>query len=142
MDGLPSSRCREVSLPSPMLSDEGGFTLIEALAALAILALMLSALYPSLSAAGLSLSRVDARMGALQLASSLAEEQSVLRVLKPGVTRGRQGDYRWQITVANLPDEQAIEVSGGWRLYQVDVAVTWPPQRSVRLQSLQLAKPP
>ena len=119
-----------------------GFTLIEALVALTVLAISLAAFSPSFGAAVRNFSRLEDRLAAVQLATSLLEEQSSVRALVPGVTRGRHGSYSWQVAITPAAEEVAPAVTAPWVLFELVVLVEWAPQRRLQMQTLHLGRLP
>jgi prepilin-type N-terminal cleavage/methylation domain-containing protein len=112
-----------------------GFTLLEILVAMAILALALLAMV-QLSAQGLRLLRLSEEyQGAVRLADRLA------RVVDPEgerVETGQQGLLRWErrISLVPVPDELTAAAGPRPRLYSVSIAVGWGPKRTLELTSL------
>lgn len=112
-----------------------GFTLLEVLVAMAILALALVAM-TQLSAQGLRLLRLsEDYQGAVRLADHLA------RVAEPDEERvetGQQGPLRWERRIALVPVPDELTAGAGLRprLYAVSVAVAWGEKRSLELTSL------
>ena len=112
-----------------------GFTLLEVLVAMAILALGLVAMM-QLSAQGLRLLRLsEDYQGAVRLADRLA------RTVEPdreGVETGQQGSHRWErrVSLVPVPDELTVGAGQGPRLYAVTVSVGWGARRTLELTSL------
>ena len=118
-----------------------GFSLIEVLAALVILALGLGSLYAAFNNALGAAGRADSHLAATLLAQSLLDQQTAGRVFKPGVTRGRQDRFSWTMAIEPADQELApTAVAGSWQLIRMAVTVAWPRQRQVRLETLHLAK--
>jgi len=72
-----------------------GFTLIETLAAFAILSIALIALFVGASGAIRSEARTRFELAALRLARTRLEEAGIVSPLSPGVSRGRSGTFSW-----------------------------------------------
>jgi prepilin-type N-terminal cleavage/methylation domain-containing protein len=89
---------------------QGGFSLVEMLAALVILGLALGALYQAASGATRN-ARVSAEYA---IATTLAEsELDAFLISRPdaGVTqRGRYGDYEWERWVELIPEREAAHL--------------------------------
>lgn len=122
---------------------EGGFSLVEVLAALAILGLALGTLYPVFrTALGLA-GRADDHLAGIELAQSLLDQQTAERRAMPGASRGKQGRHSWTVTVepADGPSVPAAgaPARGTWRLQRIVVTVTWPPQGQAQLETLHLS---
>lgn len=146
-----SSRCRDRdahagAAATRLTEREAGFSLIEVLAALVILAAALSTLYPTFGSSLRALQAADGHLAARQLAQSLIEEQTLAREVRNGETRGRLGDYRWSVSIAPADEELVPDPGAGkWRLHRLAVEVAWGEGRagrSFRLETLQLAKSP
>jgi general secretion pathway protein I len=116
-----------------------GFTLIEALAAIVILALALSALLSAHDSGLRGATTIDDHLKARLLAQSLLAQFSVQRVPQ-SPARGRNGRFTWTVaftpyagTGATLP-----QATGDWKLHELTVTVAWPLRRQVELRTLRL----
>jgi general secretion pathway protein I len=109
---------------------QGGFSLVEMLAALVILGLALGALYQAASGATRN-ARVSAEYA---IATTLAEsELDAFLISRPdaGVTqRGRYGDYEWERWVELIPEREESGI--GW----MHIIVSWPGESRRRTLSL------
>jgi prepilin-type N-terminal cleavage/methylation domain-containing protein len=108
-----------------MRVSDSGYTILETLVALAILATMLVALY---AAGGPSLNliaRSHAMENATLLAQSKLDELSADRDALPAESAGafENTDFHWQIVAHNVPSHMAASRS---RLQDVELTVTWP----------------
>jgi general secretion pathway protein I len=120
-----------------------GFTLIEALAAIVILALSLSAL---LAAHDMSLRgavALDDHLHARLLAQSLLAQWSQHRTAQ-AASQGRSGRFSWTVSVAPLAGAGGAPRSenGQWMLHELIVTVAWPPRREIKLNTLRLLRVP
>lgn len=150
-DACRSCRRREPgTLAAALGAGSPGFSLLEVLAALTILAMGLSALYGSFGSAIRASDRSGERLVAVQLAQSLLEQHTAGRAFGDRVMRGRQGSYQWVVTVEPVEDEARPALSGPqpsqpaspWQLQQIAVTVTWPRERRFQLETLHLARAP
>ncbi|NMG70951.1 type IV pilus modification PilV family protein [Parazoarcus communis] len=111
-----------LSRHAPLPSGQAGFSLLEMIVAMAIMAFSLGALY---NAAGGSVKGVQAaeqRAGALFLAQSLLDAHGT--VPAGGLTeQGTVDGMRWQLSAVPYPTGR--EASPGWPLYRVEVRVEW-----------------
>jgi prepilin-type N-terminal cleavage/methylation domain-containing protein len=138
-----------------------GFSLLEVLAALTILAFALSALYNSFGTAIRARDTATQRLAATQLAQSLLSQQILNRVIEPAVSSGRVGMYQWLISIRPFEvepptpagdarsrleqkekDRAASPPPDQWTLFEISITVSWPRNRSMRLDTLHLAKVP
>jgi general secretion pathway protein I len=81
---------------------EAGFTLIEVLVALAVLAVVLGAIGSVVGTTVKSIRSVDRRLPLLETAQSLVASLPDRNALKPGTETGGSGGYRWRIDVVPL----------------------------------------
>lgn len=122
-------------------SKKNGFTLIEVVVALAVLALSLGALYESF---GWSLRRTAAlerREGAWLTAQSLLAEIRGRPQLRPGTEPGEStGGLKWVSHIAQH-DASSI-VQGSLAVFDVTIEVSWGggSGHSIRLQSMELSR--
>jgi len=131
------SRCR--STQPARSTGSRGFTLIEALAAIVILALALSALLPAHDTGLRGATAIDEHLQARLLAQSLLAQRSLQRSPE-APSEGRSGRFAWTVTVApyagtgGTPSQQPDQ----WVLYELTVTVAWPLRRQVHLSTLRL----
>ena len=117
-----------------------GFTLIEILVALAILAVILAVFAQVLSGSVLSSRRIDAETQALLVARSTMERIGRDLPLQPGATSGKlAGGGRWSLrispaTVAGRPGANLTGVT----TYLIVLTVTNPPFSPITLTSLRI----
>jgi general secretion pathway protein I len=115
-----------------------GFTLIEALAAIVILALALSALLSAHDTGLRGAAAMDDHLQARLLAQSLLAQWSVDRTLQAS-SRGQSGRFAW--TVSARPygaPVGAADQKVPWMLHELTVTIAWPPARQVQLRTLRL----
>jgi prepilin-type N-terminal cleavage/methylation domain-containing protein len=134
--GLPAESRRQ-----PSTEPEAGFSLLETLCALAILAIALTGLFQAHSAGLRATSAADdyaqARILAHSvLASALAAGPGIL----PAPATGQDGALRWSLRVAEARDSWAAVTSDKWRLHHIRVAVELPGSRRIELRGLKLAR--
>lgn len=121
-------------------SGDAGFTLLETLLAMVILAMSLTALYQSTVTSTRAISAADLHMEARLLADTLLAEQSSLVAPKPGITNGKFRDLQWQVTMEPATAAWAqTSAESGWMAYLVTVKVQWPPNRSLILVGVRTA---
>jgi general secretion pathway protein I len=116
---------------------QAGFTLIEVLVALAILSLAVVASIQGF-AQGLRLLKLS---GDHQEAMLLAD-QKVREVVefKEGRDGGIEGRLRWERTLRSLETPDLAPAGGlpSGRVYEIDVRVSWDPQRQVEIRTLRM----
>lgn len=111
---------------------DAGFTLIEALVALAILGVALAAVLRAYGAGFRAAERAEAQTQALLIAESkLAEAAATVR--EAGELRGTEGAYAWRVTAAPHEAEGADKP-----LLRLEVRVAGPDGGEVRLATLRL----
>ena len=126
--------------PAEGHSSTPGFTLIEILVALAILAVILAVFAQVLSGSVLSSRRIDAETQALLVARSTMERIGRDLPLQPGATSGKlAGGGRWSLrispaTVAGRPPANLTGVT----TYLIVLTVTKPPFSPITLTSLRI----
>jgi hypothetical protein len=113
--------------------------LLEALIAIAILALSLSVLMPSHNAGLRALAAVDQHLQARLLAQSLLAELPHDRRLRAGTMEGNFDQFAWTLSISPLDSQQPRGASvGGWVLYRLALVVSWPRNRRIELQTLRM----
>lgn len=110
---LPSQALR----PTPEPDGASGFTLLEVLVALVILALAVGALTGAIAQSTASVQRVDAQLHAVALADGILAGLGRDMPLKAGMSRGQDGALSWQLSIT--PQQEA-----GVVLARVDLTVT------------------
>ena len=117
-----------------------GFTLIEILVALAILAVILAVFAQVLSGSVLSSRRIDAETQALLVARSTMERIGRDLPLQPGATSGKlAGGGRWSLRIspATVAGRPAANLTGV-ATYLIVLTVTKPPFSPITLTSLRI----
>src|SRR5580704_10219830 len=86
-----------------------GFTLIEVLVAIAVLAVVLGAIGGVVGNTVRTIHSVDRRLPLLETAQSLIASLPARDALQPGTQSGTSGDFRWRIDAVlldrNVPDD-------------------------------------
>jgi general secretion pathway protein I len=98
-----------------------GFTLIEVLVAIAVLAVVLGAIGAVVGNTVRTIHSVDRRLPLLETAQSLIASLPTRDALQPGTQSGTSGDFRWRIDavllnsdavlLSNVPDNAAAVLS-------------------------------
>ena len=101
--------------------NQAGFSLIEVVVALTIVALMLGAIYQVSNGAVRSTVRTDNYLRALAMAQSRLAEASAMPVLKVGTVLGSSDGVAWSRSIRFF---EAPPPSADTRVYQVSVIAT------------------
>ena len=136
------------SHPDPLPAKSGergkataGFTLLEALIAIVILALSLSALLSLYSTGLRGINVIAGQLRARLLAQSVMAELSYDRALRPGTLEGRFDQFAWTLSVTPFEDGDADpRQPGPWTMHQLDLTVSWPVGRRFELQTLRMLR--
>jgi general secretion pathway protein I len=92
-----------------------GFTLIEVLVAIAVLAVVLGAIGAVVGNTVRTIHSVDRRLPLLETAQSLIAALPARDALQPGTQSGTSGEFRWRIDAVllngNVPDNAAAALS-------------------------------
>jgi prepilin-type N-terminal cleavage/methylation domain-containing protein len=119
---------------------QAGFTLLEALVALALVLAFASVVGPHLSQARRIMANADGRVAAQVLLRSLLnapfDRSSLTRTPREGETSG----LRWRI------DTEPADASRGrdqpnWSAFRVVTSVTWAPGQVIMAETIRLGKP-
>ncbi|QMU60533.1 MAG: prepilin-type N-terminal cleavage/methylation domain-containing protein [Gammaproteobacteria bacterium] len=122
---------------------EGGFTLLETLVALSVLAISLGVVYQVFSSALQSSTLADDYAQASMYADSHLAEIGKKVHLLPGVTEGAYNKrYRWKLEVQPLDGSSSRSIVETVKRYQVVLNIYWQArrgQRSIRATTFRLA---
>ena len=141
---VPAARFCHSRFPFPH-SRQGGFSLLEVIAAIMLLAIAFTALM-KVAGASISLSQnAAAHSEAAMYARSLLDSAFVGEPIKPGSSSGRfDQQYRWQLNVTPWNEAGIAAPDAPLHLYQLDLNVLWGPSahpRSAHFRTLRLAGP-
>ena len=121
---------------------QAGFTLVEVVVALALLAIVMTTVFRLQSSALLWLARADEGERAAIIADGLLAQLGIGQPLRPGErTAGRAGDYLWTIETAPYAGTEPAGPRPD-RLVQVRIAVGSPGRPAFELVTLRLASGP
>ena len=137
--GLPAAS-RQPPCAEP--EAEAGFSLLETLCALTILAIALVGLFQAHSAGLRATTAADDYARARILAHSILASALAGPGILPAPATGREGAFRWSVSVAEARESWSTISSDTWRLHHIRVAVEWPRSRTVELRGLKLARLP
>ena len=139
--GSPAVSASSRAARSAEAASEAGFTLLEVLVALTVLALSLTVFYPAFTASVRGIATIDGHVAARQIAAGLIEEQGLGRTMTMGTTQGRDGPHRWRLSVGPSPEGLGPAATlGDWALFEITATVDWPPQHRFQLTVHRLGK--
>lgn len=117
-----------------------GFTLIEVVVALAVLALVLGAIGAMIGTTVKGARSTAAKLPLLETAQSLLASLPERAALRPGTQTGSSGGYRWRMDVAPLGAVEAPDVPGTpkWVPFIVTLRVQGNDGPPVRLDTIRL----
>ena len=141
--GLPAaSRQPPCTEPDALrsASAEAGFSLLESLAALTILAVALVGLFQAHSAGLRAATAADDTAQARILAHSVLASAMAGPGILPRPATGQEGAFRWSLSVTEAREGWAEITSRKWRLHHIRVAVEWSRGRRIELRGLKLAR--
>lgn len=128
-----------------MTSGDKGFTLVEVLVALVVLAVTAVALLQSFAGGLRASDGARQRAHAMLLAQSTLATVGVELALAPGIVNGRFDDrFAWQVAIA--PEEEGgggSDDGSAIKAMAVTVTISWPPgapRGSIQLRSTRLAR--
>jgi len=128
---------------------EAGFTLIEVLVAIAVLAVVLGAIGAVVGSTVKGIRSVDQKLPLLETARSLMASLPGREALQPGTQTGRSGEYRWRIDAVALtvpaPDLFAADAqtpAPKWTPLAITVQVQGNEGPPVRLDTVRLIPRP
>ena len=130
-------------------SGRAGFTLLEALVALALLLAFAAAAAPLFHHGRRVLVRGDGEVRAELILHSLLAKPLQTDEIDTGGFEGETGGFRWRVTIepfegAALAAPAEVDTKTppyDWRLYRVAARVVWADDQSVGGDTLQLARP-
>jgi general secretion pathway protein I len=120
-----------------------GFTLIEVLVAIAVLAVVLGAIGAVVGNTVKAIRSVDRRLPLLETAQSLIASLPARDALQPGTQSGTSGEFRWRIDAVllnrNVPDDAK---AGKWMPLAITVRVQGSEGPPMRLDTVRLIPRP
>lgn len=122
-------------------SDDAGFTLIEALVALAIVAAVLSSIGAAIAATVRGTRAIDERLSLASTAEAVLTALPSRALLKPGRRNGMTGGHRWRIDVSPMPT--AVAGDGPpprWIPLAVDIRLQRPGGGIVQMKTVRLVQ--
>lgn len=118
-------------------SDENGFTLIEALVALAVVAAVLGSIGSAIATTVRGTRAIDDRLALAGTAEALLTALPARETLKIGRQSGRTAGFVWRIDVTPMPIGETAQ-AGRWRPVAVDIRVNKPDGGAIRMKTVRL----
>ena len=119
----------------------GGFTLIEALVALALVLAFAAALTPHLFQSRRIVANADGRVAAHVLLRTLLDAPFDRATLPNASRAGETGGLRWRVVAAPVavagPSDKA-----NWSAFHLTASVAWADGQSISAETIRLGKPP
>jgi general secretion pathway protein I len=143
--GVACSLRRAARAVKQRAAASGGFTLIEVVVAIAVLAVVLGAIGGAVGTTVKGLRSVDRQLPLLETAQGLLAALPDRTALRPGAQTGTTGAVQWRIDVAPLDDVVArsgAPQSSKWMPLLVTVTVRGRDGPPVRLDTVRLAPRP
>jgi general secretion pathway protein I len=107
--------CRTARFDARPPRGSAGFSLLEALVAISVLAVVLGAIGAVVGNTVRTIRSVDRRLPLLETAQSLIASLPARDALQPGTQSGTSGEFRWRIDAVllnlNVPDKTAAALS-------------------------------
>jgi general secretion pathway protein I len=128
-------------MPSRRRRSEAGFTLVEVLVAIAIVAVALTAIGSLMAAAARGTRSIDEHLTLVETARAIEAALPDRQDLNIGGLTGERGDYRWRVDV--LPFRPSfVEPTGqtAWAPRAVIITVQSPDGPVLRVNSIRLAR--
>jgi general secretion pathway protein I len=135
--------CRIARFDTRPPRGSSGFTLIEVLVAIAVLAVVLGAIGAVVGNTVRTIRSVDRRLPLLETAQSLIASLPTRDALQPGTQSGTSGEFRWRIDAVllnrNVPDDAK---AAKWVPLAITVRVQGSEGPPVRLDTVRLIPRP
>jgi type II secretory pathway pseudopilin PulG len=118
---------------------QAGFTLLEALVALALILAFVGVLGPHLSQARRIMAHADERVAAQVLLRSLLDAPFDRSTLPTASREGETGGLRWRIVAAPVA---VTSDKASWTAFHLTASVAWADGQSISAETIRLGKPP
>lgn len=119
-------------------SGQSGFSLVEALCALAIAASAIAVLTSGVGGALKRTRSLDQHLGARIILRTILEDELAAAETSPAQRQGESGPYRWQLAIA--PASFHGKLPQPYRLYRLTATVGWGKGGEISGTALKLAK--
>lgn len=126
-------------MPKPCNSRrQRGFSLVEALCAVAIAASAIVVLTNGVSGSLKGALTLDKHLGARILLQSILEDELASDVTAPDVREGQSAGYRWRLEIA--PVEAVAGLPAPYVTYRLTATASWEPGGRLSAEALKLGK--
>jgi prepilin-type N-terminal cleavage/methylation domain-containing protein len=129
------------SSPSKVSAKQAGFTLLEALVALALVLTFAAVLAPHLFHARRIVAHSEGRLAAQVLLRTLLDAPFDRTSLASASREGAAGDLRWRLTTIPMASGGAQLDRSTWMPVRVLATVSWAPGQAVTAETVRLARP-
>jgi type II secretory pathway pseudopilin PulG len=118
----------------------GGFTLIEALVALALVLAFATALTPHLFQSRRIMADADGRVAAHVLLRTLLDAPFDRASLAQSTREGALDGLRWRVVTAPLPAASSDSARPAWPAYRVTASVAWGREQMISAETVRLGQ--
>lgn len=122
----------------PRPSPDCGFTLIEVVVALAVVATTLAAIGSVIVTTTKSARGIEERLALAGVAESLLNGMAERNALRPGRTTGETQDRRWRMDVSPLSPESGEAEAMDWKPFAINIQVQSPAGQSIQFTTVRL----
>ncbi len=120
--------------------NDGGFSLVEVICAMAVAAMAIVALMRGMQSSQSATIYLDAHLGARIIAQSILEDERQASGTAPGERSGDSGPFRWRLRIDPAAVDVVPKPASGFQLYRLSVEVRWEPRGSFTVDTLKVAK--
>lgn len=117
-----------------------GFTLIEALVALAIVAIALAPIASLIATSARGVRSIQAHLIRLQTARTIMTALPSRDELMPGILAGALGDERWRVDVAPFLSSKEMPPQSQWTPQKIVIAVQAPRGAAMTIETVRLQR--
>ena len=115
-----------------------GFTLIEALVALAIVAIILASIGGLIASSARGVRSIDGYLTRLETTRAIMTALPSRNQLAPGTFLGKMADYQWRINVSPFTAQDNAQAQGRWVPQTIVVTVKSPKGPAINISTVRL----